>query len=183
MLSMLGLLGGKTIGKYVVIAGAVAAVAFGMWLAVQSYNKAIAKAAQIEAKLQQANNETEVANENTEQVARMYATQTEQLKRSRRLSHQRAISRQQATAALALTLNGALPDFVSIAVRLCEHLGRIQGSPVAGCMPSSTEAGQAGGRSYTPVATIDKLSVLNLESALSQCADYVESVEQEIEVQ
>jgi len=177
MLGLLGLGAGKTLSKYLVIAIAVAALMFGIWAVVQSYNKALEKAAQIEAQLQVANSETEAANENTEQVAQMYATQTEQLKRSRRLSHQRAISRRQATAALALNLNSSMPDFSSVNGRLCKHLGRLQGSPTAGCMPTDTETGQADSRTYTPVATIDRTSILNLESALSQCADYIESVD------
>jgi len=176
MLAALGMLGGKAIGKYIAMGAAIVAVGFGLWLMVQSYNKAIEKAAQGEIKLQRANSETESANANTEQVARMYATQKTQLESARRLSHQRAISRQQATAALALNLNSALPDFGSINGRLCEQLSRIQGSPVNGC-PDMPEAGQAGSRVYKAIATIDQASIINLESTLRQCADYIESVE------
>jgi hypothetical protein len=111
---------------------------------------------------------------NTKRLAGMYATQQKESKRYRKLAHDRAIVRETVTAALALNLNSKLPDFDAVNAGVCKQLERIQGSPVEGCMSSSTEAGQTGGRHYTPFATIDKQSVLNFESALSQCADYIE---------
>jgi len=175
MLSVLGLLGGKAIGKYVIIAGLVAAVAFGMWLAVQSYNKAIEKAARIEAKLQQANSETEVANANTEAVAQMYTESQRQVEQERRTARRFRIQRNDATAVIANALN--LRDFSAVNRGLCVQLSRINGYKIDSCETSMSEAGTPDSKKYSPIATIDRTSIINLESALGQCADYIESVE------
>jgi len=172
MLAILSMIGGKTIGKYVIIAGVVAAIAFGMWLAVQSYNKAITDNAKKDLQLSQANSEVEQSNADKKQMAGIIAAERERTRAAQQLAHQRAISRQQATAALAGYLNSN--SSADINRMLCDAAARIQGSPVAGCGKEVLATGSARAESdHSASYVITDSTVEAIHSALIQCGDYI----------
>ena len=186
MFTILSLLGGKTIGKYIAIGlAAVAIVAF-IYIGWTSYNNAVAKAAGIEIKLREANQETAEANKNIEELANEINAQQEQsaqtIRRIQRLARLRAKRANDTSATLARLFNAVdngdaiaqLNRMLSVQVR------RINGKSDQGgdTKASDNPAGQTSGTdAFTPFACIDKETATVMLHNLTVLADYVEDVE------
>jgi len=150
----------------------------GIFAVINGWRGDAARLPVIQHQLKEANTETEVANANTESVVSMYEERGAALQRAQRLAQQRRVMAQQATQQLAGYLTAA--DYPAINARLCEQLGRIQGSPVAGCGAEVLDTGAPGaGSDHAPFAIITKATVTATESALHQCADYIDMTQPE----
>ena len=186
MFTILSLLGGKTIGKYIAIGlAAVAMVAF-IYVGWNSYNNAIAKAASVEIKLHEANKETAEANANIEELANEINAQQEQsaqtIRRIQRLARLRAKRANDTSATLARLFNtmdngdaiAQLNRMLSVQVR------RINGESDQGSNPEASDSatGQTSGTdAFTPFACIDERTATIMLHNLTVLADYVEDVE------
>jgi len=185
MLSRLGLLGGKAIGKYIAIAIAVGALLFGIWVVVQSYNKAIEKAAQNKAKFQQANSETEKSRSNNEILtANIKRKERHFIKEQRRLNalarsrEKRANGASEELARIFNLMGGdsAVADYKRL---LLGQLERGQGEhfdrnkDISDSAASSSRISSAG----VPFACFDKRTAEIMLSNATKNADYIEDVE------
>ncbi len=186
MFPMLGLVGGKTIGKYIAIGlAAVAMVAF-IYIGWNSYNNAIAKAASVEIKLHEANKETAEANRNIEELANELNEQQEQsaqtIHRIQRLARLRAKRADDTSATLARLFNtmdngdaiAQLNRMLSVQVRRIN--GESDQSSGAKASDSSTSQ-TSSADTITPFACIDKETATVMLHNLTVLADYVDDVE------
>lgn len=186
MFPILSLLGGKTIGKYIAIGLAAVAVVSFIYTGWNSYNNAIAKAASVEIKLHEANQETAEANANIEELANEINAQQEQsaqtIRRIQRLARLRAKRANDTSATLARLFNtmdngdaiAQLNRMLSVQVR------RINGESNEGSNPKASDnlASQTSSPdAFTPFACIDKETATVMLHNLTVLADYVEDVE------
>jgi len=178
MLTVLSMLGGKAIGKYVIIAAAIAAVAFGIWTAVQSYNTALARAATIQAKLLQANEATEAANENTNRMAGMLAAERDRTRAAQQLARARAKRANATSVALTHILNTAgSPAVAKFERMLVEQLERGQGYKFDSNTSPDTASKASVPAPFLPFACFDKQTARAMIHNAMVAADYIDDVE------
>jgi len=178
MLTVLSMLGGKTIGKYVIIAATIAAVAFGIWLAVQSYNKAIADNAKKDIQLRQSYEQVEQSNEDKKQLARMLAAERDRTRAAQQLARARAKRANATSVALTRILNTAgSPAVAEFERMLMEQLERGQGYKFDSDTSPATSSTASVSAPFIPFACFDKATARAMIHNAMVAADYITDVE------
>jgi len=172
------MLGGKTIGKYVIIAAAIAAVAFGIWTAVQSYNKAIADNARKSLQLEQSYEQVRQSNEDKKQLAGMLAAERDRTRAAQQLARARAKRANATSVALTHILNTAgSPAVAKFERMLVEQLERGQGYKFdSDTSPDTTRAASVPAP-FIPFACFDKQTARAMIHNAMVVADYIDDVE------
>jgi len=172
------MLGGRSIGKYVIIAAAIAAVAFGIWTAVHSYNKAIADNARKSLQLKQSYKEVRQSNEDKKQLAGMLAAERDRTRAAQQLARARARRANATSVALTHILNTAgSPAVAKFERMLVEQLERGQGYKFDSNTSPDTASKASVPAPFIPFACFDKTTARAMIHNAMVAADYIDDVE------